>query len=127
MPPTIILVAIVTITLAMLIYTAAVFMNWRSGRFTKVHMILFVLGLISDVVGTTMMAASVDFAITLSLHSVSGYTALVLMIIVNLAGGFALARSNEWLLDNFWRFSIPVWVVWMGSWITGWVVGLEKL
>lgn len=125
--PTLILVSVVSITAALVFYTVAVWMNFFAKELRPLHVGLFVCGMITDVAATSMMAASIEGRVTWDLHTISGYTALVLMLLVTSAGLFATFRKHAWLLGNFHRISIPVWCVWMVSWITGVVLGLQKV
>jgi uncharacterized repeat protein (TIGR03987 family) len=124
--PTIILVSVISITAALIFYTVAVWWNFRTKRLEMKHMVLFGLGMLTDVTATSMMAASVEGKVTYDLHTISGYTALVLMAAITLTGGFAMVRDHQGLRANFHRFSVPVWFVWVGSWITGVILGLQK-
>ena len=123
--PTIIIIAVISITAALLFYSVAVWWNWANKRLKVRHMILFWLGLATDLLGTAMMAASVE-TVTYDLHTISGYTALFLMVTVTLGGSYALFVKNERMLTNFHKFGIPIWFVWITSWITGVVLGIQK-
>lgn len=123
--PTIIIIAVVSITAALFFYSVAVWWNWLNKRLEPRHLILFWLGLATDLLGTAMMKSSVD-EVTYDLHTISGYTALALMLVVTLSGTYAVLRHNERILENFHRFGLPVWFLWVTSWITGVVLGIQK-
>ncbi len=123
--PTIIIIAVISITAALLFYTAAVWWNWTNKRLELKHLILFYLGLAGDILGTAMMKSSVE-EVTYDLHTISGYTALVLMLIITAAGTLALMQKSERVLTNFHKFGVPVWCIWTISWITGVVLGIQK-
>jgi len=124
--PTIILVSVISICAALVFYTCAVWMNFFKKRLTTTHAVLFCCGLATDIAATSGMAASVEGRVTYDLHTISGYTALFLMLVVTISGVFAVVRKHEGLLANFHRVSVPVWCIWMVSWITGVVLGLQK-
>ena len=102
----------IIITLALVFYSIGV---W-SERFVRVlkpwHMIFFGLGLICDIWGTVLM---LDFSggLTLDVHSVSGLIAILLMIIHGAWAGTVLVRKDEKALNNFHKFSLVVWVMWL--------------
>jgi len=123
--PTIIIIAVISITAALLFYTAAVWWNWASKRLRLSHLILFWLGLAGDILGTAMMKSSVE-TVTYDLHTISGYTALALMLTVTLIGTYALLQNKEGVLNNFHKLGLPIWFVWVISWITGVVLGIQK-
>ena len=123
--PTIIIIAVISITAALLFYSVAVWWNWLTKRLELRHLILFWLGLATDLLGTAMMRSSVE-TVTYDLHTISGYTALALMVVVTLAGTYAIFQRNESILTSFHKFGLPVWFVWVTSWITGVVLGIQK-
>jgi uncharacterized repeat protein (TIGR03987 family) len=123
--PTIIIIAVISITAALLFYSIAVWWNWLSKRLEIKHLILFWMGLAGDFLGTAMMKSSVE-TVTYDLHTISGYTALALMLTITLAGTYAIFQQNERVLTNFHRFGMPIWCLWTISWITGVVLGIQK-
>jgi len=126
MPP-IIFYSVISICLALVFYTIAVWWNFRVKQLTKAHVALFCCGLVTDVAATSGMAASVQGKITWDFHTISGYTALVLMTLVTISGLYAIIKDHAGIRNNFHRASVPVWCVWMVSWITGVMLGLQKV
>jgi uncharacterized repeat protein (TIGR03987 family) len=124
--PTIILLSVISICAALVFYTIGVWWNFKTKRLTKGQAACFVLGLITDVAATSGMAASVKGEMRYDLHTISGYTALFLMMLVTTAAVVGIARQHEGVLSRFHKVSVPVWFIWMISWITGVVVGLQK-
>ena len=51
------IMAIITITLALVFYTIGVFSERKSGILKKPHLIIFWMGLVFDTVGTTIMSS----------------------------------------------------------------------
>ena len=123
--PTIIIIAVISITAALIFYTAAAWWNWATKRLNVQQLTLFWLGLAGDLMGTAMMKSSVE-TVTYDLHTISGYTALGLMLCVTLIGTYAVFQQNERILTNFHKFGIPIWFIWTTSWVTGVVLGIQK-
>lgn len=123
--PTIIIIAVISITAALIFYSVAVWWNWLTKRLKVWQLVLFWLGLAGDLLGTAMMKSSVE-TVTYDLHTISGYTALALMLVVTLTGTYAIFRHNERILNNFHKFGLPIWFVWVTSWLTGVVLGIQK-
>ncbi len=123
--PTIIIIAVISITAALVFYSFAVWQNWRAKRLEFRHLVIFWFGLAADLLGTAMMRESVE-SITYDLHTISGYTALLLMFTVTTVGSYAVFRHKEQLRNNFHKFSVPIWFFWALSWITGVVLGIQK-
>jgi len=123
--PTIIIIAVISITAALIFYTLAVWQNWRAKRLEIRHLVLFWIGLACDMTGTKMMRDSVE-ELTFDLHTISGYTALALMLVVTLSGTYAVLRHKERLRDAFHKYSVPIWCFWALSWVTGVVLGIQK-
>lgn len=123
--PMVIIVAVFSITAALIFYSIAVWWNRARQRLEPRHLVLFYLGLICDIAATAMMWSSVE-KVTWDLHTISGYTALGLMFVMTMVGTWGLSRHNERVLANFHRFSVPVWFIWVISWLTGVVLGVQK-
>ena len=124
--PKIILLSVISICAALLFYTAAVWWNFFTKRLKGAQAVLLALGLVTDIAATSGMAASVKGEMRWDLHTLSGYTALALMFLVTVVGGYAVLKDNEPLRRRFHTFSLPVWFIWMISWVTGVVLGLQK-
>ena len=104
--------ATIIITAALVFYSIGVWGERISGRLKWWHFIFFVLGLICDTWGTGLM---LDFAggLTFDLHGISGVIAIVLMFIHAAWALVTLLRNNEQALENFHKFSVFVWVIWL--------------
>lgn len=119
-----------TITAAMVFYSLAVWCEARKKCLRWSHMWLFGLGLLCDVLGTTAMAivsTNTDF-----LHSVVGFSALVLMLAHCVWAAYVLVCNHQKLLTVFHRYSQGVWCVWMAAFLTGlvrhiWCRGFPRL
>ena len=75
------MIAIITITLALVFYTIGVWSEHRSKKLKKIHLIFFWLGLCMDTTGTLLMgqiSENAMFSGELSLHGVTGALAIVL-------------------------------------------------
>lgn len=121
-------VAIVTITLALVFYTIGVWSEHRSRRLKKIHLIFFWLGLCMDTTGTLLMGRIADrsmFSGKLSLHSVTGALAIILMIVHAVWATVVLVRGSEDSAKNFHKLSIAVWAVWLIPYILGMVIGMR--
>lgn len=121
-------VAIVTITLALVFYTIGVWSEHRSRRLKKIHLIFFWLGLCMDTTGTLLMGRIADRSMLsgkLSLHSVTGALAIILMIVHAVWATVVLVRGSEESAKNFHKLSIAVWAVWLIPYILGMVMGMR--
>jgi uncharacterized repeat protein (TIGR03987 family) len=118
--------AIVSITLALVFYTAGV---W-SEQFQKVlkgwHLSMFWIGFLFDTTGTTLMAKLAKDALSLSFHSVTGLIAIILMLVHAVWATRVLVRDNEHEKMNFHHFSVFVWIVWLIPYISGAVYGMSR-
>lgn len=121
-------VAIVTITLALVFYTIGVWSEHRSRTLKKIHLIFFWLGLCMDTTGTLLMGRIADRSMLsgkLSLHSVTGALAIILMIVHAVWATVVLVRGSEDSAKNFHKLSIAVWAVWLIPYILGMVIGMR--
>lgn len=122
----IILVSVISITTALVLYTTVVWRNWRTHLLTTAQVVLLWLGLAADALATRMMAMSVEET-TWDFHTLSGYLGLALMAILAVAGTWAKLSNREALLTSFHRYAIPIWVVWVISYATGVVIGIQRV
>ncbi|MEA4854392.1 MAG: HsmA family protein [Christensenella sp.] len=123
--------AIITITIALVLYTTGVFAERKQGTLSKKNVILFWCGLAFDTTGTTLMSAiAAMHVIKLSataqmLHGVTGVAAIALMLFHAIWATYTLRKGNEKQKKDFHKFSIVVWAVWLIPYIIGAVVGMS--
>jgi uncharacterized repeat protein (TIGR03987 family) len=119
--------AIILITLALVLYTIGVWSERVQRVLKPWHAIFFGLGLVADASGTFMMnlianenrAAGIEQSALNQLMGVTGVIAIVLMA-VHLAWAIVvLVRNRETEKNNFHRFSVIVWVIWLVPYIVG--------
>ena len=124
----ILIVAIVTITLALIFYTVGVWSEHKSKILKIRHLIFFWLGLCMDTTGTLLMGQLAKKSLCsgeLSLHGITGALAIVLMIIHAVWATVVLVKNNESSAKNFHKFSIVVWAIWLVPYILGMVIGMK--
>ena len=104
--------ASIIITVALVFYSIGVWSERIQGRLKPWHLVFFILGLICDTWGTTMM---IDFVggMTFDIHGISGLMAIILMFIHASWAAVVLIRKDEHALENFHKFSVQVWVIWL--------------
>lgn len=125
------ILAIVTITLALVFYTWGVFSERRAGRLTRRNLLLFWIGLAFDISGTsimsTMAASRPDAASSaLSWHGITGAIAIVLMLFHAVWATWVLLKGSERQRRGFHKFSILVWAIWLIPYILGMVMGMRS-
>ena len=120
-----IIIATVLFTLALILYSTAIWSGRKSPQLRLWQIVVFFLGVSSDALGVWV---TVDFigAIVLTPHAIFGFTALVLMSLHFLWVFFIFVTSKEQTFHSH-RFALFVWSVWMLSYLSGFVTGLEKV
>jgi uncharacterized repeat protein (TIGR03987 family) len=121
-----ILMSVVLITLALVLYSTAVWLNWRNRRLTAGYLVIFWCAVASDALATKLMGARVE-TIRWDLHTISGYLALALMAALTLWGTIALIRRRDDWLAAFHKFALPIWIIWVGSYVTGVYLGVQRV
>lgn len=122
--------AMILITLAFIFYTAGVFLERRVKTLKKGHLILFWLGLISDIAGTSTMTYIASQGGQLSdnwiatMHQITGALAIILMLLHAIWATYVLYKNNEQLKASFHKFSIIVWAIWLIPYVAGMGVGI---
>lgn len=120
--------AIVSITLALVFYTVGVWME-KIQRVLKVrHLVFFILGLICDSTGTALMSRLADHSdgSIIGVHGITGAIAILLMIIHVIWASVVLIKKDEKKQQNFHKFSIFVWLVWLVPYFIGMFMGMGR-
>ena len=115
--------AIITITLALVFYTIGVFGEKLSGGLKKWNLSLFWLGLIFDTTGTTLMV-SISTHSSLSLHSITGALAIILMIFHAVWATIVMVKNDTMMKAKFHKLSIVVWLIWLVPYLTGAIINI---
>ena len=117
------ILAIITITAALVFYTIGVFSERKSGILKKQHIILFWIGFCFDTTGTTIMSMMSSGESLLSLHGITGILAIVLMLFHAIWATIVYIKNNTEKQKNFHKFSIIVWIIWLIPYIIGAGIG----
>ncbi|MBS5938233.1 MAG: TIGR03987 family protein [Clostridium sp.] len=120
------IMAIITITLALIFYTIGVFSERKSGTLKKFHVIIFWIGLLFDTTGTTIMSIISNGGSLFSLHGITGALAIILMLFHAVWATIVFIRKDKEKLESFHKFSIVVWLVWLVPYILGMIVGMSQ-
>ena len=116
--------AIIFINCALVFYTIGVWGEKRSGTLQNEHLIYFLLGLICDTTGTTMMSALATNGGNI-IHALTGGAALILMLIHAVWAAVVKWKGTAKSQHNFHRFSLIVWILWLIPYLIG--VGMSML
>lgn len=121
------IVAIITITLALIFYTIGVFGERKAGALEKKHVIIFWLGLLCDTIGTlTMGAIAKGSAVAASpIHGITGFIAIVLMLFHAVWATWVLYKNDTTKKQSFHKFSIIVWAIWLIPYFIGMYIGMK--
>lgn len=125
---TTLLFAIIFITLALILYTVGVWMEKIQKELKIRHLVLFVLGLICDSTGTALMSKLADHSTSkaLGVHGVTGAIAIIFMVVHAAWAALVLAKKDEKKQQNFHKFSIFVWLIWLIPYFIGMFMGMGK-
>ena len=104
--------ASIIITLALIFYSIGVWSERISGKLKPWHLVFFILGLICDTWGTGMMLEMAG-GMTLDIHGITGLIAILLMLIHALWAFVVLVKNDEKAINNFHKFSLFVWFIWL--------------
>ena len=123
------IISIVAITLALVFYTIGVWWEHRQRALRKIHLLFFVLGLICDVTGTTLMSvmagSSEETGTLMSVHGITGAIAIVLMMLHAAWALLVLIRNRPNEKQSFHKFSVIMWAIWLVPYILGMVMGMR--
>lgn len=122
------IIAIITITLALVFYTIGVWSEHKSKSLKVGHVICFWLGLCMDTTGTSLMSKIADHAMLsgkISLHGITGLCAILLMLIHAVWASLVLKKKDDAMMKNFHKFSLVVWFIWLVPYIIGMFMGMR--
>jgi len=114
-----VLIGLVLFTIALLVYSIATWAGVISGKLKKWHLFIFWIGFVADVSGT-LIIGSVHSGFVMNTHSILGTIALIAIFAQNIAATKVLQVENEkWIAKLPKKVFLPVWILWMASYIAG--------
>lgn len=117
--------AIIFISLALVFYTIGVWSEKIQGNLRRWHVVVFWMGLIFDTLGTTLMSKMAGTGFTLNFHGVTGMIAIALMLFHALWATKVIIKNDAVEKNNFHKFSILVWLIWLLPYISGMIFGMS--
>lgn len=118
--------AIVSISLALVFYTIGVWSEKLQGVLKKWHLVIFWIGLVFDTTGTTIMSKIAGSGFDLNFHGITGALAIILMLFHAAWATIVLVKNNEKSKANFHKLSIIVWIIWLVPFLSGLVFGMAQ-
>lgn len=121
-------------TIALAFYSTGIWAEFIARRLKPWHAVTFLLGVITDTIGTGFMVKHVG-GVLLNVHTAIGALGLALMI-AHLAWAVAVllrARSMpgspaaERALQTFHKYSVTVWFIWMVAYLSGAWLGMQGI
>ena len=116
---TTILIGLILFTFALIVYSVATWAGVKSGILKKWHLILFWIGFVADL-SATLAIGWVYGGFQQNTHSYLGAIALLAVLAQNIAATKILKDGDQnWVTSFPKKVSLPVWVIWMASYIAG--------
>jgi len=113
----------IIITLALIFYSIGVWGERISGSLKIWHLVFFWLGFICDTLGTGLMFEMAG-GMTFDVHGLTGLLAIVLMLVHAIWATIVLVRKDERWINNFHKFSVVVWLIWLVPYLSPMILGL---
>lgn len=118
--------AVIVITSALVFYTIGVWGERIQHQLKLWHVVAFLLGITADLVGTSLMEHIAHLTGDHdNLHTITGFTAVILMLIHAVWAVWTYARGSERAKEHFSRFSIVVWLIWLIPYGIGVYIGMS--
>jgi uncharacterized repeat protein (TIGR03987 family) len=114
------IIAIVAMVLALTCYSIGVWSEKFSGKLKVWHMVFFWIGFVFDTTGTTVMS-KIAGKMELNIHGITGALAIFLMLSHAIWASVVLIQKREHALQNFHKFSLVVWIIWLVPFFSGMV------
>jgi len=116
-------IPMIIISLALLFYSIGVWSERISTQLKTWHLVFFWLGLICDTWGTGLMLEMAG-GLTFDIHGLTGLIAILLMLLHAGWATIVLIRKNEVAINNFHKFSVAVWLIWLIPYLSPMVFAL---
>lgn len=118
--------AVIVITSALVFYTIGVWGERIQHQLKLWHVVAFLLGITADLVGTSLMEHIAHLTGDHdNLHTITGFTAVILMLIHAVWAVWTYARGSDRAKEHFSRFSIVVWLIWLIPYGIGVYIGMS--
>lgn len=119
------IMAIAVISSALVLYTIGVWGERLQHGLRLWHVIFFLLGIVADITGTTLMEHIAHLTGTHDrIHTITGMIAVVLMLIHGGWAVFTYLKGSETARRHFSRFSVFVWCIWLIPYFIGVYIGM---
>ena len=120
------IVSATLITLALVFYSLGVWAERIAGYLKPWHVAAFWTGFAFDVSGTLAMnsMAEGDFDLR-ETHTLTGQIALWLMLAHAIWATWVAAKGTEEARQDFQRYSLIVWLIWLIPYFGGWYLGMR--
>ncbi|WP_160671553.1 HsmA family protein [Clostridium sp. C8-1-8] len=127
------ILAIVSITAALLFYTIGVLYERKTKLLQLSQVFLFWTGFLFDTLGTSLMtsiargeAVSTKSTLAQSIHGLTGSLAILLMAFHAIWATYVIYKNDVEKKKVFHKFSIFVWLVWLIPYFIGMFMGMSK-
>jgi len=111
-------ISIILVNLALVFYSVSILNEFKRKTLLPWHVVMFCIGLICDAFGTYIMYQIGGSKISVGIHDILGFGALLLMLINAIVSVFII-KKYEYLINQFYKFSIFAWVIWIISYVLG--------
>jgi len=112
------IIGIIFISLALVFYTTAIWSERYVKQLKKWMLVVFSAGFLSDLIGTSIMFFNATERFSLSIHTFSGYSALLIMLLHLIWAFLAINKIGNYE-KYFTKFSIIAWVIWLIAFTSG--------
>ena len=118
--------AICVITSALVFYTIGVWGERLQKKLKSWHILFFLLGLLSDAVGTGLMEHIARLTqLHDEIHTITGVIAILLMMVHAIWAIWTYKLGSLKAKQHFNRFSIVVWIIWLIPYFIGAYLGMS--
>jgi len=120
-----IIIATLLFTLALILYSTAIWSGRVARHYKLWQIIVFFFGVSADALGVGITIKFIG-AIVLTPHAIFGFSSLLLMSLHFLWVLFVFITGKEQTRRTH-QFGLFVWSIWMLSYLSGFITGLQKV
>ena len=124
--PTQLIYATVLFTLALLLYSTAIWSERHSAELKLWQVLVFFVGVVADAWGVWLSYLFVG-QLVFTPHAILGFTALFLMLLHFVWLLVVFIGNNQQQIISFRRFGLSVWALWLLSYLSGFISGIQKV
>jgi uncharacterized repeat protein (TIGR03987 family) len=117
---------VILVFLALTFYSIGVWNEICQGELKKIHLMVFWIGFLCDLISTLFMGLIAKTPFEMNLHGISGWIALFLMLFNAIYSTYIFFKGRNEQKRNIKIMNLIIWFVWLVPFISGMIMGMKR-